>query len=199
MQQMWNERYQKNPNAYGTKPNEFFKDFLETCEKWRLLLPGDGEGRNAVYAALQGYRVDSFDYSEKAVEHARELARKHNVDINCFQADLMSYEGKTGYYDTVAAIYVHLPSEMRKVAHKHFVEALKPGGHLLMEVFAKEQLEYKTGGPGDEDMLYDLDEFEQEFKDLEILFLEKMEIELDEGEFHRGRACAIRFIGRKKE
>ena len=198
MNETWDARYEENPFCYGIEPNQFFKEFIDASEAGKLLLPGDGEGRNAVYAALNEFEVDSFDYSAQAVEHAKKFAVEKDVTVNFYQADLFNYEGKTNYYDTVAAIYIHLPSEGREIAHKHFVEALKPGGHLVMEMFAKEQLDYKTGGPGNVDWLYDLEEFERDFADLEILFLEQMEVELNEGTFHKGLANVIRFIGRKK-
>jgi hypothetical protein len=38
---------------YGTTPNEFFKQQLDLLEPGNILLPADGEGRNAVYAASQ--------------------------------------------------------------------------------------------------------------------------------------------------
>ena len=63
MNSFWNERYSTNEYAYGTEPNEFFKSVLSKLEVGKLLLPGEGEGRNAVYAAKQGWHVTAFDTS----------------------------------------------------------------------------------------------------------------------------------------
>lgn len=52
MKDFWNERYATDVYAYGTEPNAYFKACLDTIPKpGRLLLPAEGEGRNAVYAA----------------------------------------------------------------------------------------------------------------------------------------------------
>ena len=56
MKDMWEERYAADEYAYGEEPNAFFKACLDGLPApGRLLLPGEGEGRNAVYAARQGW------------------------------------------------------------------------------------------------------------------------------------------------
>ncbi|WP_212747638.1 hypothetical protein [Fodinibius saliphilus] len=62
----WNERYSGNHFVYGTHPNTFFKQQLDKLSPGELLMPAEGEGRNAVYAAEQGWSVTAFDVSAKA-------------------------------------------------------------------------------------------------------------------------------------
>ena len=64
--EMWNERYSADEYAYGTSPNEFFRKNIEQLPPGKILLPGDGEGRNAVYAAALGWDVTAFDMSDEA-------------------------------------------------------------------------------------------------------------------------------------
>ena len=49
----WNERYVSKEYVYGKEPNTFFKDFIHQKLRipGKLLLPAEGEGRNAVFAA----------------------------------------------------------------------------------------------------------------------------------------------------
>ncbi|MGQ9644774.1 MAG: SAM-dependent methyltransferase, partial [Ignavibacterium sp.] len=47
----WNSRYSEQEFAYGTQPNAFFKEQLEKIKSGSALFLGEGEGRNAVYAA----------------------------------------------------------------------------------------------------------------------------------------------------
>jgi hypothetical protein len=54
MKEMWDERYQKIALVYGAEPNEFLKDSLQALVPGKILLPGEGEGRNAVFAAQKG-------------------------------------------------------------------------------------------------------------------------------------------------
>ena len=53
----WDARYGEKSYAYGTQPNTYFKRFIDSQEPGKVLLPGEGEGRNAVYAAS----LDEFD------------------------------------------------------------------------------------------------------------------------------------------
>ena len=57
----WNERYSSREYVYGERPNSFFKEQIEKVSiPGKLLLPGEGEGRNAVYAARLGWQIDDL-------------------------------------------------------------------------------------------------------------------------------------------
>ena len=61
---MWDTRYASEGYAYGIAPNEFFKNSVATYKpSGKMLLPAEGEGRNAVYAAKEGLEVTAFDIS----------------------------------------------------------------------------------------------------------------------------------------
>lgn len=47
------------------------------------------------------------------------------------------------------------------------------------------------------DMLYDEATLVSDFKDLEVIKAEEKEIELNEGDYHVGKAFVTRFIARK--
>jgi hypothetical protein len=64
MSNTWNERYSKTEYVYGEIPNVFFAAQLGTLQPGNIILPCEGEGRNAVYAASQGWNVEAFDSSE---------------------------------------------------------------------------------------------------------------------------------------
>ena len=58
MIQMWDDRYSSSRYAYGTNPNEFFKNTLtEYALNGNILFPAEGEGRNAVFAAKRATAV----------------------------------------------------------------------------------------------------------------------------------------------
>ena len=68
---------QSEEYVYGTEPNQFFKEQLQKIiPAGKLLLPGEGEGRNAVYAAKLGWMVDAFDQSSVARTKALNLAKE---------------------------------------------------------------------------------------------------------------------------
>jgi hypothetical protein len=63
MKSMWNDRYGKIEFAYGEQPNNFLKEQLIKIPAGTILFPAEGEGRNAIYAATQGWNVNAFDQS----------------------------------------------------------------------------------------------------------------------------------------
>lgn len=48
MKDFWNERYSREEFIYGKQPNEFFKEQLDKLKTGSILLPAEGEGRNAL-------------------------------------------------------------------------------------------------------------------------------------------------------
>ncbi len=199
MKEMWDERYGQVEYAYGEEPNVFFRSCLDRMRPGRLLLPGEGEGRNAVYAARQGWTVDAFDFSASGREKALRLAARHGVGINYEVADYESAQIEPGTYDAVALIFAHLPENIRRSFHRKLATALAPGGRLILEAYSKEQLGYGTGGPPNEQLLYTLEDLREDFSDLVILQLEKEEAEIREGRYHTGLASVVRLVATRPE
>lgn len=198
MKTQWDTRYSEEDYAYGTEPNEFFKLELDKLEPGRILIPGDGEGRNSVYAASKGWEVDAIDWSEEARKKAMLLARKNNVLVNYVIDDLTTFTVEREYYDAAALIFVHLGGEDREYLHREVLKGLKPGGILIIEAFDKDQIGNSSGGPKDPELLYSLQEIVEEFIDMDIKHLSREQIELNEGKYHKGKAIVVRFVGQKK-
>jgi 2-polyprenyl-3-methyl-5-hydroxy-6-metoxy-1,4-benzoquinol methylase len=194
----WNERYSSKEYVYGENPNHFLKEQLEKITvPGKLLLPGEGEGRNAVYAAKLGWEVDGYDQSTAGKFKAIKLADKNNVKINYQIADLLEFTSSKDKYDVIAIIYVHLNTKLRKSFNEKIIEALKPGGKIILELFSKEQLGKSSGGPQDLEMLYSLDEIKKDFSSLKSIILKEETINIEEGEKHSGEANVVRFVGEK--
>ena len=194
----WNERYSSKEYVYGENPNHFLKEQLEKITvPGKLLLPGEGEGRNAVYAAKLGWEVDGYDQSTAGKFKAIKLADKNNVKINYQIADLLEFTSSKDKYDVIAIIYVHLNTKLRKSFNEKIIEALKPGGKIILELFSKEQLGKSSGGPQDLEMLYSLDEIKKDFSSLKSIILKQETINIEEGEKHSGEANVVRFVGEK--
>jgi len=194
----WDERYSTEQYIYGIEPNQFFKEQLsKILTPGRLLLPGEGEGRNAVYAAKLGWQVDAVDQSQKAMEKAVNLADENKVDVNYSVVDLRTFIPKKNYYDAAAIIFVHFNSEERKSFHKIITDSLKPGGVLIIESFSKNQFGKTSGGPQDLLMLYSYNDIKNDFEEMKIILIEEKNIILNEGDKHSGEASVIRYVGEK--
>ena len=192
----WNQRYADNQTAYGTKPNMFFKLFIDLHKPGTILLPAEGQGRNGIYAAKKGWEVDAFDFSAIAKDKALQNAGLENVHLNYDVRSIESFIAEK-QYDAVALIYVHVPSTVRKKFHQEIFKSIKPGGFLVLEAFAKEQLENHSGGPRDEALLYDAPTLCDDFQFLHIMNCEQKDIQLDEGAFHKGKASVLRLTGQR--
>ena len=187
MKEMWDERFGQEAYAYGKEPNTFFKKTLDALPKpGRILLPAEGEGRNAVYAASQGWRVDAFDISTAGRDKALRLAAKRGVHIHYQIADYQSADIETGAYDAVGLIFAHIHERHRRDVHRRLTTALRPGGTMILEAYSKKQLKYETGGPPTEDLLYTVDALREDFAGLAVVRLEQIETEIREGKYHHG-------------
>lgn len=193
----WNNRYRDSLYVYGTQPNDFFKEFIDSHVPGKLLLPAEGEGRNAVYASSKGWEVDAFDFSSEARDKALKLASKNEVEINYFNAELDEVDLAERRYDLIALIYVHMESAIRRQVHRHLIQHLASGGFLLLEAFSKNQMEHDSGGPKDPDKLYDLAELQKDFESLDLELGRQLKIQLDEGAHHTGTADIVRMRARK--
>jgi SAM-dependent methyltransferase len=196
----WDERYSSAEYVYGIEPNTFFKEQIDKIPlPGKLFLPGEGEGRNAVYAVKLGWRVDAFDQSPVAKLKALRLAEENNVSIKYSTVDLAKFTPQKNHYDCAAIIFVHLSPDFRSEFHKKIIDSLKPGGKIILELFSNDQFGKSSGGPQDLEMLYSIDEIKNDFKEMRTILLKEENIFLDEGENHTGQASVIRFVGEKVE
>lgn len=195
----WDERYAGNDSVYGKEPNQFFKSQLDKLKPGKIFLPGDGEGRNGVYAATKGWVVNSVDFSAVARDKAVSFAHDSGTQISYLVMDLAEYEPHTNYYDAVGMVFLHLNPEFRKSFFAKAVKSLKAGGALIFEAYSKEQLGKESGGPQNVEMLYDLAEIRDLFGELNEQLAIKETIVLSESEFHKGEASVIRYVGIKKD
>lgn len=193
----WNQRFSGDEFIYGTEPNSFFKEQIIKLSPGKILLPGEGEGRNAVYAAKLGWSVDSVDFSSTAKLKAERLAEQNNVKINYHVEKLEMFSAAELSYDAVGIIFVHLDEKIRSEVHNKFYNSLKPGGIIIMEVFSKSQFGKTSGGPQDINMLYSEEDIRNSFPSIKFEYLAELKVNLSEGNFHSGEASVIRFIGKK--
>lgn len=196
--EFWNERYADHESVYGATPNEFFKKQLDNMAPGKILLPAEGEGRNAIYAASLGWQVTAFDFSEVAKTKTLKWAADLGItSIDYKLQDLSTLILQEEEFDAIALIYVHLTEQVRQHLLQQCIKSLKPGGKLIMEVFSKGQLQYTSGGPKDESMLYSRVILAEHFKKLTIISNEEIVENISEGAFHSGLASIVRLVAIK--
>ncbi len=198
MKEFWDDRFASDDYIYGKDPNPQFKRFINSNKPGKILLPGEGEGRNAVYAAEKGWQVVAVDQSEEGRKKAMMLAREKNVSIKYEICDVMKLEYSMNSFDAICLVFFHLPDSVRKNIHTYLYTLLKPNSKLWILGFSKDQLLYNSGGPKNIDMLYSNDILNEDFSELQIVVNKKYSEHLNEGKGHKGEASLIEFEALKK-
>ncbi len=194
---MWDQRYGEETYAYGTEPNEFLVAMAEELPAGRLLCLGEGEGRNAVWLAQQGYEVTAVDTSGIGLRKAQLLATEREVRIRTVQADLDDFVIEPARWDAIVSVFCHLPPGLRARVHRRAVNGLRLGGVFLLEAYTPRQLEYATGGPPTVELMMDLESLRGELAGLAFLHAEELLREVREGEFHNGTGAVVQVVARK--
>lgn len=193
----WDERYNRKEYLYGSTPNVFFENQLTDLKPGVILLPCEGEGRNALFAAQSNWNVVAFDSSEVGKNKAMALATQNNVSYDYQILDVNEANFEPESFDVIALIYAHFKPQLRSKFHATIQRWLKPEGKIILEAFNTEQLNYSSGGPKDLDMLYSTEILSKDFEGMKIELIETSTIVLDEGAFHQGDAAVIRFVAQK--
>jgi 2-polyprenyl-3-methyl-5-hydroxy-6-metoxy-1,4-benzoquinol methylase len=194
----WNERYRIRSYFYGKEPNSFLVKSLDFIPGKNILCVADGEGRNGVWLARQGFTVTSIDYSTRGIKKAKKLARENDVKVTFRNADLFKIDLCVKIYESIVSIFSHFNTHDSQILHDKYVDSLKSGGVIIMEVFSKNQLNFNSGGPGSPDLLYNEKEIRNSFAGMEFLLLEEKQVTLDEGHLHQGEAAVVRAIIKKE-
>lgn len=200
----WDQRYSQSEFAYGKEPNAYLKAKLLDLTPGKILFPAEGEGRNAVFAAMLGWNVFAFDMSVEGKKKAAQLSLEKGVAIDFRVENLEEADYPVNSFDAIALVYTHFPEVKRRVFHQKLSAFLKSGGSLILECFSKKHIDNQkdnpnAGGPRDVSMLFDLEELKEDFKDFDFLEAYQTDTELAEGQYHVGNASVVRLFARKKK
>jgi cyclopropane fatty-acyl-phospholipid synthase-like methyltransferase len=196
----WNKRFNTPDYIFGKAPNEYLQAqaWLHLKKGDSVLCVADGEGRNSVWLAKQGMRVDAFDLSEIALSKVVALATEEAVQVQFSLASSDTWEWEPNQYDAVVGIFIQFANPViRARLFAQMVSTLKPGGVLIIQGYTPKQLEFKTGGPSILEHLYTDNMIRDLIDDLEIIDLCVYEKSLSEGPKHTGMSDLLGLVARK--
>ena len=196
---MWDERYNTSEYVYGVEPNDFLASVIAEIPRGRTLCLAEGEGRNAVFLAEHGHDVVAVDASAVGLEKARKLAKARGVVIETQVADLADFAIEPDSWDAVVSIFAHVPPAVRKPLHRKIVQALRPGGMLVLEAYTPEQIKLGTGGPPVAEMTMSLDDLRAEFEGLDFTHAKELQRDVIEGKYHTGRGAVVQLIAFRRK
>ncbi|WP_406139276.1 class I SAM-dependent methyltransferase [Streptomyces sp. NBC_01089] len=145
----WDERYRAVERVWSVEPNRWVVRETSALEPGRALDLAAGEGRNAVWLAGRGWRVDAIDFSPVAVRRIMDAVGSDQKSVRATVADATRYIPEEAAYDLVLISYLQLPRQDMAAVLASACRAVRPGGTLLLVGHDAGNLEHGTGGPKD--------------------------------------------------
>jgi SAM-dependent methyltransferase len=175
--QKWQRRYAAGEYEERTHPTRMLEEWLPALPRpqgARALDLACGAGRNALFLAAQGYRVDAMDISSIALERAAASASKSGLKVDWIEVDLDDAALTTQRYDlVVVSRYVN------RALSGDIAAALRDGGYLLYEQHLRTSRE--VGGPGSAQFRVAPNELLRMFPALRVLYYREAIIDDPDG------------------
>ena len=181
----WNQRYAED-SYRKTNPVSLLSDWLPRIPVGKALDVACGAGRNALFLAESGFRVDAIDISAEGLKLAARKADMAGLGINWIEHDLdQPYAFDTDYNLIVVLWYVDLDLITR------LCDCLAPGGILLSEEHLRSDRE--VIGPGNPDFRVAPGALRDAVGSLELLLYQENIEAIPEG----GQIASARVVARK--
>jgi SAM-dependent methyltransferase len=164
----WDARHATHEPIELTEVDPSLDEEVAGLTPGRALDLGAGDGGNAVWLALRGWRVIGVDFSSVGLERARARARVEGVTVDWELADLLEWRPPARAFDLVVLFFIHLPLDERRAVYRGAAEAVAPGGTLLIVGHDRSNLVAGTGGPQDPAVLFTAAEVAAEIPGLTI-------------------------------
>jgi len=193
----WNEKFANTEYAYGTEPNDFLVSAVTKLKRGATLSLAEGEGRNAVWLAQQGFTVSAIEQSEKGVGKTLRLALQRGVIVMAERGELETFHIQPNSWDLVVSIFAHTPQELRRKLHRQVVAGLKPGGVFVLEAYTPAQIAKNTGGPKDASLMPTAEMLRSVLAGLVFDRIEEVEREVVEGSLHTGTAHVVQVVAHR--
>lgn len=146
--------------------NEFYNVFPQNAQ---VLDVGCGEGRNSIFMAKLGNKVDAFDISENGIEKAKKISKQMGVKINYFCCDLEKFLFEKEYDVILSHGVLHLPyKDVRDKFITKMQGNTKIGGYNVIGIFTTRLPATPDNAPYTHS-LFDVGELPEKYKDWEII------------------------------
>ncbi len=194
----WDDRFDASGFLYGKKVNEFVREHEGRLPaQARIACFAEGEGRNAVYLAGLGHKVTAYDQSQVGLDKMGKLAREQGVQVTPVKQDLTKHRVSESSNDAAVMVFGHVPKKDQPFLMENILGSVKTSGLAIVEVYSEEQLDYRTGGPPSEELLYTPTDMLHWLKGWKIHHFYYGEAVRHEGEKHTGLGHVIQVVAQK--
>ena len=144
-------------------PSSFLVENIHLLPKGCALDVAMGKGRNAIYLAQKGFKVEGVDISSENVDLANKAAKKAGVNLLSHVVDLErdNYIAKEVYDVIICFKY------LQRSLIPHIKEGLRVGGIVIYETYTVDQTQF--GKPKNPDYLLKYNELLDMFHDFRCL------------------------------
>lgn len=153
-QEMWDERHAAREPIESPQADPELVRLASGLVPGRALDLAAGDGRNAIWLAMQGWTSTGIDFSGVALERARGSAERAGAMVDWVHADLLEWEPEPASADLVVIMFLHLPPAERRAVFAKAAAALAPGGTALIVGHDRLNVDRDVPGPKDPDYLY---------------------------------------------
>ena len=149
----WNDWYRGDALVWSAGPNQFVEAICRDLAPARAIDLAAGEGRNALWLVERGWDATAVDYSDVAIDKARQIAANRGVALTAEVHDLTTYTPEPAAYDLVLLAYLQLPADQLDPILERAAAAVAPGGTFLLVSHDLANLDGGYGGPQHPDVL----------------------------------------------
>jgi SAM-dependent methyltransferase len=172
MSEVWNKVYKSDSTFFGEEPSNFallcFNHLKANNATKKILELGAGHGRDTIFFASNGIKVEALDYSAAAAEILDKIAKEKRLSIKSQIFDLKSrpLPFPDGNFN---AVYSHMLLNMKFTLDElHFIfseisRVLKPRGLNFFSVRNHNDKSYGKGKEIDKEGIYDINGFQIRF------------------------------------
>ncbi len=168
-QARWDARYAQSELVWSAAPNAQFAQMVANLTPGKALDVACGEGRNALWLAEQGWQVTAIDFSAVAIDKAKQIAARRQVEVEWLVGDVSQFPLPVGVYDLVAVIFLHTDPATRSCWLPKVLDAVKPGGTFLYIGHDPSNISQGVGGPQDPQFLPSASELVQAMSAFDVL------------------------------
>jgi len=182
----WDDVFRNGEVPFNKDASKLLQYAIQDRKPGTAIDLGMGEGRNAVFLASRGWQVTGVDFSAEAVKQAQALAAAAHVPLTAVVSDLDHFDLGRAKWDLVALFFMHAwYHESKTAVPQRLMDALRPGGLLVIEGFAGDKGDFQTN------------ELRHDFSTLKIIHYEDV---IDEADWNPGKKSRIvRFIGERRD
>lgn len=130
--QYWDDKYRSRDQLFSGAPNGVLVTEAADLQPGQALDVGCGEGADALWLARRGWQVTAVDISEIALQRAAATAGDLADRVAWARADLTATPPPAGAFELVSVQYFPLPYQADHTAIRRLLNAVSPGGTLLV-------------------------------------------------------------------